>query len=168
MAKAKGSQKTGGRQKGTGNKVTPEIRLLARQHGAEAIEKLVSLMRGSDARLAKLERKIDKLPGDSDEMGSLLRELVGLLAGRNLPNELGAAKELIDRGWGKAALPLTSADGEGPITVERIERFIIQADPQLQLIGSSKGNGALEGPGDEADGTEDEDGDRARPALTDD
>lgn len=124
MAARKGQKKTGGRKEGTPNKVTPEIRLLAREYSVEVIEKLASLMRGADARLAKLERRIDKLPNDSDEMGNLLRQLVGLLSGRNVQNELGAAKELLDRGWGKAPQPMTGADGEGPAIVE-IRRVII-------------------------------------------
>ena len=132
MAAQRGHKKAGGRKKGTRNKVVPEMRLLARQHGAEALLKLVELMRGDDERLAKLERKIAKVPADSDEMGNLLRLLVGLLSGRNLANELGAAKEIIDRGWGKPAQPHTGEDGEGPVVVEQVTHRIIYP----------KGNGA--------------------------
>ena len=139
MGKAKGQEKTGGRKKGTPNKVVPEIRLLARQHGAETIKKLLALMRGSDARLAKLERKIDKLPADSDEMGKLLMQLLALLTARNPANELGAAKEMLDRGWGKAAQPVTGADGEGPISIERIERYVIEAGDRQAIEDMTEG-----------------------------
>ncbi len=121
----KPGQKTGGRKKGTPNKVVPEIRTLARQHGAEVIKKLLTLMRGSDVRLAKLERKIDKVPADSDEMGKLLHQLLALLTASNPQNELGAAKELLDRGWGKAAQPHTGEEGEGPVVVEEVTHRII-------------------------------------------
>jgi hypothetical protein len=40
--------KFGGRQKGTPNKSTAEIRTLAQEYGAEAIRRLVSLMRQRD------------------------------------------------------------------------------------------------------------------------
>ncbi len=82
---------------------------------------------------------------------------------------IAAATVLLDRGWGKAPQPMTGADGEGPITVERIERFIIQADEQLQ-IGSGKGNGAVEAPGEEADGAESEAEElvKVRPTLVED
>ena len=135
----KPGQKTGGRKKGTPNKVVPEIRTLARQHGAEAITKLVSLMRGEDEHLAKLERKVAKMPVDSDEMGNLLRQLVGLLSGRNLPNELGAAKELIDRGWGKAVqgVELAGPDG-GPIEVDDVNTLELAMYIGLALRKAAK------------------------------
>ena len=102
----KGDAKTGGRQKGTPNKATREVKTLAREHGPEAIQKLVKLMRGHDARLDQLADKIDEIEPDGKESENLLRELVALLAGRNVANELGAAKELLDRGYGKAVMHL--------------------------------------------------------------
>jgi hypothetical protein len=50
---AKGA-KTGGRVAGTPNKVTADIKALAQSYGAEAIEKLVSIMRNSESDMAKL------------------------------------------------------------------------------------------------------------------
>jgi len=44
----KGLPKTGGRQKGTPNKLTAEIKEVASQYGEEAIETLVELMRGDN------------------------------------------------------------------------------------------------------------------------
>lgn len=108
----KGQRKTGGRKKGTPNKVVSEIKTLARQYGPEVIEKLVKLMRGQDEAFGRLEGKIEKVPGDSDEMRNVLGELIAILSARNVQNELAAGKELLDRGWGKAAQPVIGADGE--------------------------------------------------------
>ena len=145
MAAEKGTPKTpgSGRKKGTRNKVVPEIRTLARQHGAEVIKKLLTLMRGSDVRLAKLERKIDKVPADSDEMGKLLNQLLALLTASNPANELGAAKELLDRGWGKAAQPHTGEDGEGPVVVKGVT--VTYVDPDHRA-GDTNGEG-VQAPG---------------------
>ena len=41
-------RKTGGRQKGSLNKATAEIKEVARQYGTEAVEKLAELMRCDD------------------------------------------------------------------------------------------------------------------------
>ena len=76
-------QKTGGRAKGTPNKVAHEIRLLAQQHGADAIGTLVEIM--TDPNRSETAR-------------------------------IAAARELLDRGYGKAgvadiaALPLLTTD----------------------------------------------------------
>lgn len=60
--------KSGGRQKGSKNKSTADVKALAQLHGPEAIERLVSLMRSS----------------------------------ANEQTSVSAAKELLDRGYGKA------------------------------------------------------------------
>ena len=73
--------RVGGRQKGTPNKVTAEIKAIAQKHGPAAVREL--------ARLAT----------EADQ-GS---------------TRVAAIKELLDRGYGKAAQPVTGADGEGPI-----------------------------------------------------
>ena len=99
---AKGKAKTGGRRQGTPNKATAEIKALAQVYGPEVIEKLVKLMRGQDEAIDKLAAKIDKLPDDDDEMRGITRQLLALLTGRNVQNELGAANALADRGFGKA------------------------------------------------------------------
>lgn len=69
--------KTGGRTKGTLNKATGEIKVLARQYGADAIETLARIMQQGDSDAAKI----------------------------------AAAKELIDRGYGKATQPISGHDG---------------------------------------------------------
>ena len=99
---AKGEAKTGGRRQGTPNKATAEIKVLAQKYGPEVIDKLVKLMRGQDEAREKLAAKIDKLPDDSEEMRGITRQLVALLTGRNVQNELGATTALADRGYGKA------------------------------------------------------------------
>lgn len=44
--------KYGGRQKGTPNKATADIKALAQEHGGEAIERLVKMMRARDKELS--------------------------------------------------------------------------------------------------------------------
>jgi hypothetical protein len=48
---AKG-ERIGGRQKGTPNKATAEIKALAQEYGAEAIEALANALRSSDPKVA--------------------------------------------------------------------------------------------------------------------
>lgn len=80
MARPKGLPKTGGRQKGSLNIATADIKALARAHGADAVETLASIM--SDSEVPPAAR-------------------------------VAAAKELIDRGYGKAIQPteLSGKDG---------------------------------------------------------
>lgn len=82
-----------GRKKGTPNKATAEIKGLAQQHGADAIQTLATLMQKADSDTARI----------------------------------AAAKELLDRGYGKArqAVEHTGNDG-GPITL--LETVIV--DPK--------------------------------------
>lgn len=76
----KGQPKTGGRQKGTPNKSTADIKALAQKHGPAVIEEFLRLLKSDDERV-----------------------------------RLGAGKELLDRGYGRAAQPHTGEDAEGPI-----------------------------------------------------
>jgi hypothetical protein len=80
MAKAKGSPKTGGRQKGSGNKVLVDVKAAAQLHGHAALDALVEIMGGKEQPPAA---------------------------------RVAAAKELLDRGFGKAAqlMDLKSSDG---------------------------------------------------------
>lgn len=58
--------KTGGRQKGTPNRSTAEVKSLAQQYGPEAIETLVSIMRDSEndtARIAASKEIMDRAYG---------------------------------------------------------------------------------------------------------
>jgi len=86
--------KTGGRTKGTPNKVTADIKALAQAHGPEAINKLVKILTTSDSDTACI----------------------------------AAAKELLDRGYGKAmqGVELTGKDGE-PVAFKQIERVIVRS-----------------------------------------
>src|SRR3990172_12725078 len=83
-------KKSGGRRKGTPNKVTAEVRTLAQQHGADAIGTLAEIMADTT---------------------------------RNENARIAAARELLDRGYGKsgvdgiAALPLLTTDDDRPIFV---------------------------------------------------
>lgn len=71
-----------GRKKGSVNKATADIKVLAQKHGPELIEKLLALTRSKDERV-----------------------------------QAAAIKELLDRGYGRAAQPHTGADGEGPVDI---------------------------------------------------
>lgn len=100
MAKGK---KTGGRIAGTPNKVTAEIKELARQYGAKGIEEL--------AVLAGLLASKDRKPAESDQARII------------------AIKEILDRGYGKAAQILAGDADAPPIrTLNRIEIAIV--DPK--------------------------------------
>jgi len=80
----KGLPRTGGRQKGTPNKVTAEIKAVAQEHGADAIKTLVSIM------------KATKQPPAA---------------------RVAAAKELLDRAYGKSAQPIEGGDPDKPINM---------------------------------------------------
>lgn len=82
-------ERRGGRQKGTPNKVTLEIRDLARVYGPTAIAEL--------ARIAGLTKQ----PGSENEA-----------------TRVAAIKELIDRGYGKATQPISGDDTKPPIRLE--------------------------------------------------
>jgi hypothetical protein len=60
---SKPGERRGGRQKGTPNKATREIKELAQKHGAEAIEALVKIMRSSDneaSRVSAIRELLDR------------------------------------------------------------------------------------------------------------
>lgn len=78
-----------GRRKGIPNKVTLEIRDLAKSYGPQAIGEL--------ARLAGLTNE----PGSENE-----------------GTRVAAIKELIDRGYGKATQPISGDDARPPIQIE--------------------------------------------------
>jgi len=73
---AKGQQKTGGRQKGTPNKATAQVKALAQVHGPQAIDELAQIA-------------FDK----HEETG---------LPVANAQARIAAIKELLDRGYGKS------------------------------------------------------------------
>lgn len=81
MAKAKGAAKTGGRQKGTPNKATAEIKALAQKHGASAIAECLRIMKNSESDQARIS----------------------------------AAKEIMDRAYGKPAQAIVGDEDEAPI-----------------------------------------------------
>lgn len=93
-------QKTGGRQKGTLNKSTADIKALAQSYGAPAIQRLAEmagLVSGPDGKL---------LPTTFSET-----------------TQSGAIKELLDRGYGRARQPVTGEeDGSNPV-VEVVYRW---------------------------------------------
>lgn len=76
----KGQPRTGGRQKGTPNKVTADIKALAQVYGEEAVSTLASIMRAADQPAAA---------------------------------RVSAAKELIERGYGKVSQPVEASGPNG-------------------------------------------------------
>ena len=85
----KGTQKTGGRRKGTPNRSTVEVRAYAQEFGEDAITMLAQLMYHTDD---------DRL-------------------------RVSAAKEILDRGYGKApqAMAFTGGDSD-PIQTEDLSK----------------------------------------------
>jgi hypothetical protein len=59
-----------------------------------------------------------------------VRVLAGIVRQAKAPHSarVQAAQVLLDRGWGKAAQPLTG-DGENPVVVSLIERVIREPQP---------------------------------------
>lgn len=88
----KGQPKTGGRQKGSLNKATAEVKTLAQQYGKESIDTLAKIMK----------------EGESDA------------------SKIAAAKELLDRGYGKSTQAITGADG-APF-MPPVVQFVLDAD----------------------------------------
>lgn len=86
-------ERRGGRQKGTPNKSTGEVREIARIHGPAAIK--------AAAKLAGLV--MHKETGEPDGMAT------------NEQARLTAIGIILDRAYGKAAQPLVGEDGEGPV-----------------------------------------------------
>lgn len=72
MARPKGLPKTGGRVAGVPNKITADVKELARMYGADAVDVLAEIMKD---------------------------------AGQPPAARVAAAKELMDRGFGKAVQP---------------------------------------------------------------
>lgn len=64
MSRPKGLPKTGGRQKGTPNKITADIKEIAQSFGHEAITHLVEIARNGDAppaaRVAAVKEILDR------------------------------------------------------------------------------------------------------------
>ena len=95
MGKPKGSPRTpgSGRQAGTPNKATAEVKALAQAHAPAAIAELARLATGAESEAARV----------------------------------AAIKELLDRGYGKSAQPVTGEGGEGPVQFQKVEMVIVDA-----------------------------------------
>ena|SRR5690242_17213113 len=88
-------RKTGGRQKGTPNKATVEIRTLAQDYGPAIVNRLAMM-----AGLAV------------DALGQPIK------GAENEATQLAAMKELLDRGYGRATTILATDEAELPLSVE--------------------------------------------------
>lgn len=58
--------------------------------------------------------------------------LVAMAENKTHASQLGAIKELLDRGWGKAATVMTGEGGEGQPTFNFVERRIVEARPDAE------------------------------------
>lgn len=100
-------EKTGGRQKGSLNKSTLEIKALAQAFGPAAIQRLAELAGfavGDDGA---------RMKGAESEA-----------------TQVAATKELLDRGYGRAVQPVAGPDGEGPIVTEITYRWAAASDSE--------------------------------------
>jgi len=103
MPRKPGTPKTGGRQAGTPNKATAEVRSLAQLYGPDAIRKAAEL-----AGLVK------------DEQGHAIGQAESEQA------RLAAISIILDRAYGKAPQPI-AGDPERPIrSEERIEWVVVR------------------------------------------
>ena len=94
-------KKTGGRQKGSNNKLTIEVKALAQSYGKDAIKRLAQLS------------------------GFLVDERGEPIPGSDLHTaQIAAMKELLDRGFGRAMQPIVGDDDEDPIRVAMKVRFV--------------------------------------------
>lgn len=92
---SKPGERRGGRQKGTPNKSTAEIKAIAREYGEAAVRRL--------AEKAGLLEHEGIVPADTDAA------------------QIAAIKELLDRGYGKATQPISGDDDAPPLKAIRIE-----------------------------------------------
>lgn len=70
IGRPKGTPRTGGRQKGTPNKATAEVKSLAQLHGPAAIAEAVRIMTKSDsdqARIAAIKEILDRAYGKATQ-----------------------------------------------------------------------------------------------------
>ena len=107
-----GYPKTGGRQKGYVHPERESVRHLARQYGPAVIK-----------RLAEMAGVVDGFPPAQSEV-----------------SQVAAMRELLDRGFGRAVQPLSSADGE-PLIVQ-ILKFGTEPDEPAGLIDVTPPRGA--------------------------
>jgi hypothetical protein len=90
-------QKTGGRTRGTRNKVTAEVKDLARRYSDEAIRTLADIMLDGEVILDRFGIESPRTPAAA---------------------RVAAAKELLDRAYGKAPQAITGEDG-GAVKVDQ-------------------------------------------------
>ena len=89
---SKPGERRGGRKAGTPNKATVELKELARQYTVEALEALLSVVRGQDGAA-----------------------------------KVAAAREILDRGYGKASQVL-AGDPDAPLTVTQVQLVGVRAN----------------------------------------
>lgn len=89
-------RKTGGRQKGTPNKATADIKALAMQHAESAMTELARLATGADseaARVAAIKELFDRGFGKAKQAVEVDGDLVGTLSVTYVTTATGPAPE---------------------------------------------------------------------------
>lgn len=97
---AKG-RKTGGRVKGSTNKLTADIKSLAQSYGPSAIKRLAELSG------LLVDGAGNPMPGAESEATQAM-----------------AIKELLDRGFGKATQLIAGDDDEAPVAISMRVKFV--------------------------------------------
>ncbi len=103
---AKAGERRGGRQKGTPNKVTAELRLVAAEHGPAAIKELVAI-------------------GLDPETKS-----------KSEATRIAAIRELLDRGYGKPSQALEHSGSIGQTDFDQLTDDELRAYIKQELRGS--------------------------------
>lgn len=112
MAAHKGHVKAGGRAKGTLNKVTSDIKELARVHGPAAIERLAELAFGDVIPESAAVDQLRDMVGDGVKPSEIAKFARSAFAIKSEGTCTAAIRELLDRGYGKAPQP-HDGDGQG-------------------------------------------------------
>jgi len=104
----KGLPKSGGRTKGTPNRVTADIKALAQTYGPDAIDTLADIMRNEEHPPAA---------------------------------RVAAAKELIDRGFGKATQPISGDPDMPPLGIKNtVDYSKLSKEALREIVAAANGS----------------------------
>ena len=98
VGRPRGLPKTGGRKRGTLNRVTADVRVLAQKHTADAVNTLVAIMADTAhppaARVAAARELLDRGHGKSKETLALENEVPLLVVDELTAEDVAAIREL--------------------------------------------------------------------------
>lgn len=108
VGRPKGLPKTGGRKKGSTNRVTADIKALAQTYGPDAIDVLAEIMKDESAPEAA---------------------------------RIAAARELIDRGFGKATQPISGDPDMPPIGITNtVDYSKLSKEALREIVAAADGS----------------------------